>query len=136
MNTVRIRWLAVVTVSMVLWSLLSPSADAATPGRGIAGKAGRGGAPTLNCSTALRLHDGTFQTGTTVYVYARGIWVNLSDVGFNNMTSSYTVGACAVVLASGTNGGGSHYPYCLFAGCVEDVMAPGWDNVISSVYLR
>jgi hypothetical protein len=63
-------------------------------------------------------------------------WINLADFGFNNMTSSYTVGACAVILAAGTNGSGSLYPECLNAGCVEDVMLSGWNNVLSSVYLR
>jgi hypothetical protein len=90
----------------------------------------------LSCSTPLRLHDGTYQTGTTVSIYSRGLWINLSTLSFDNMTSSYTVGACAVELAAGSSGGGSHYTRCLSAGCVENVMAAGWDNVISSVYLH
>jgi hypothetical protein len=92
--------------------------------------------PALNCSTPLRLHDGTSQAGTTVSVFARGLWVDLSIFGFDNKTSSYTVGACPVELASGPGGTGNHYPRCLYAGCVENVMAPGWDNVVSSVYLH
>jgi hypothetical protein len=96
----------------------------------------QGGIPTANCSTALKLRDGTNQTGTTVSVSARGLWVNLSDVGFDNRTSSYTVGACAVELAAQANGSGNHYTRCLSAGCVENTMLPGWDNVVSSVYLH
>jgi hypothetical protein len=92
--------------------------------------------PLLTCSTPLRLYDGTYLTGSNVPISARGIWLNLSNYGFNNMTSSYKVGACAVVLASGTDGSGSLYPYCLSANCEEDVMASGWNNVISSVYVR
>ncbi len=90
----------------------------------------------LSCSTPLRLHDGTNQTGTTVSVYARGLWIDLSAVGFDNKTSSFTVGACAVELASGSGGSGAHYTRCLSAGCVENVMDLGWNNVVSSVYLH
>jgi len=93
-------------------------------------------APNINCSTPLRLHDGTYQTGTTVSIYVRGLWVDLSTFGFDNRTSSYTVGACAIELASGSGGSGSHYSRCLYAGCVENVMATGWNNVVSSVYLH
>jgi hypothetical protein len=94
------------------------------------------GAPGVSCSSPLVLHDGTYQTGTSVSVYARGLWIDLSTVGFNNKTSSYKVGACAVELASGSGGGGVHYTRCLSAGCVENVMDVGWNNVVSSVYLH
>jgi hypothetical protein len=90
--------------------------------------------PDISCSAPLTLHNGTNQTGTTVYIYTRGLWINLSDVGFNNMTSSYTVGACSAELAAGSGGSGAHYSRCLNAGCVENVMASGWNNVVSSVY--
>lgn len=92
--------------------------------------------PEVSCSTPLRLYDGTFQTGTSASIYTRGLWINLSDLGFNNKTSSYIVGACAVELAAGANGSGALYPECLYAGCDENVMLSGWNNVISSVYLR
>lgn len=93
-------------------------------------------APNVSCATPLKLRDGTYQSGTTVSIYPRGIWVNLSTLGFDNRTSSYTVGACAVELAALSNGGGARYPRCLNAGCVEDVMFSGWNNVVSSVYLH
>jgi hypothetical protein len=92
--------------------------------------------PALSCSTPLRLRDGTYQSGTTVSIFPRGIWINLSTLGFDNKTSSYTVGACSIELAALSNGGGAHYAWCLFAGCVENVMVSGWDNVVSSVYLH
>jgi hypothetical protein len=91
---------------------------------------------TLNCSTPLQLYDGTYEAGAHVGIAARGVWVNLNTVNFGDKTSSYVVGSCAVDLADGQNGTGSHYPYCLTAGCVENVMASGWNNVISSVYLH
>jgi hypothetical protein len=40
------------------------------------------------------------------------------------------------MLASSTNGNGARYTRCLSAGCVENTMDLGWDNVISSVYLH
>lgn len=99
-------------------------------------RAAGGHAPLLTCSTPLTLRNGANQTGTSATVSTRGVWINLSTVSFNNMTSSFTVGACSVSLASATNGGGAHYTRCLSAGCVENTMDLGWDNVISSVYLH
>jgi hypothetical protein len=91
--------------------------------------------PVVSCSTPLKLYDGTSLTGGLATVYSRGLWINLSSLSFDNRTSSYKVGACPVELAAGTHGGGSRYPACLFAGCVENIMLPGWNNTISSVYL-
>lgn len=89
-----------------------------------------------SCSTPLRLYDGTSFSGTRVSVYTRGVWVNLGSLGFDNRTSSYIVGACAVELAKGTGGSGDRYPRCLYAGCQEATLLSGWNNTISSVYLR
>jgi hypothetical protein len=111
-------------------SSVAQAADAAPSG------AVHVGVPNVNCSTPLKLRDGTSQTGTTVSVYVRGLWVNLSDLGFDNRTSSFTVGSCAIDLAPQANGSGNHYTRCLSAGCVENTMLPGWDNVVSSVYLH
>jgi hypothetical protein len=91
--------------------------------------------PDVNCSSPLRLYDGINRTGTMVAIYARGSWINLSTYGFDNKTSSYSVGACAAEMASGSGGGGSLYPGCLDAWCVGNSMASGWNNVVSSVYL-
>jgi hypothetical protein len=90
----------------------------------------------VNCSTPLRLSEGPNQSGMTVSIFTRGLWIDLDSVGFDNRTSSYGVGACAIELAAGPGGSGRHYPRCLFAGCTENVMAPDWDNVVSSVYLH
>jgi hypothetical protein len=91
--------------------------------------------PTLNCSIPLKLRDGANQVPPTVSIYSRGIWVNLSSLSFDNKTSSFTVGACSIDLASSSGGGGSHYLSCLYAGCVEDTMDLGWNNAVSSAYL-
>ena len=93
-------------------------------------------APYANCATPLKLRDGANQVSPTVSIYTRGTWVNLSSLSFDNRTSSFTVGACSIDLAAGINGSNSHYQTCLFAGCVEDIMDPGWDNAVSSAYLN
>ena len=93
-------------------------------------------APTINCSTPLKLHDSPSQLGAVVSIYARGSWVDLSSFSFDNKTSSYTVGACAIELAAQNGGSGNHYTRCLSSGCVENTMLSGWDNVVSSVYLH
>jgi len=92
------------------------------------------GAKAVTCSTPLRLYNGTYRTGTVLSVATRGTWLNLSLYGFDNLTSSYKVGSCNIDLASGTSGGGSRYWRCLTAYCLENVMASGWNNVISSAY--
>jgi hypothetical protein len=91
--------------------------------------------PTVTCSTPLKLRNLANQGGTLVNVYSRSQWINLSTLSFDNKTSSFTVGACAVELAAGVNGSANWYPECTNAGCVENSMLPGWDNVLSSVYL-
>ena len=94
-----------------------------------------GGVPELTCSTPLTLYNGANRTGASVQISMRGVWINLSTWSFDNKTSSYKVGACAVQLAPQNNGQGNPYPECLNPGCVENTMLPGWDNTISSVFL-
>jgi hypothetical protein len=120
---------------MAVSLLLSSSTVAEAVGGTRTGSVGAA-APNATCSTPLKLHNGTWQTGTTVSVSTRGVWINLSDVLFDNRTSSYTVGACAVDLAAQSSGSGNHYTRCLNSGFVENTMLAGWDNVISSVYLH
>jgi hypothetical protein len=91
--------------------------------------------PAVSCSVPLRLYDTAFLGGTVVSVFTRGLWINLSAVSFDNRTTSFKVGACAIELASGPGGGGNFYPRCLSPGCVENTMLSGWNNTISSVFL-
>jgi hypothetical protein len=95
----------------------------------------RNGVPYAACSTPLTLYKGANRTGASVPITTRGVWINLSTVSFDNKTSSYKVGACAVELAPQNNGQGNPYPECLNPGCVENTMLPGWDNTISSVFV-
>ena len=127
----RIGCLFLVSAATVVW-LVGPALANAGSGAG----PGNVGSPALTCSTALKLHDGASQSGATASVSSRGIWINLSSIGFDNRTSSFTVGACAIEMASADNGGGALYETCLTPFCVENTMDPGWNNVISSVYLH
>jgi hypothetical protein len=89
----------------------------------------------LACSSSLRLYSGVGFGGSVLHLTARGSWINLSSYGFDNITSSYIVGACASFLASGASGGGSWYPGPTNAGASSSSMLGGWDNVISSAYI-
>ncbi len=89
--------------------------------------------PLFDAPEALRQHQ---SGGSSVSIGQRLVWVNLSSRSFDNRTSSYTVGSCAVDLASGANGGGQLYSRCLSPGCVENVMDRGWGNTNSPVYLH
>jgi hypothetical protein len=101
---------------------------------------GRRGAalPTLGvaCASPLKLYNYTNQGGSSVWIYTRAVWINLSTYSFDNKTSSYTVGACAAELAALPDGEGARYSGCLEAWCVEDSMSFGWNNITSSVLLH
>ena len=128
----RMKRIIIVAVSVGLFALAFAQPASASSLRGES----RARVPLVSCSTPLRLYDGTYLSGTSVSIYTRGAWINLSSYGFDNRTSSFQVGACSVSLAAGSGGGGLHYSECLYAGCVENVVASGWNNVISSVYVH
>jgi hypothetical protein len=85
------------------------------------------------CSSSVRLYDGTSFTGTVLSLSTRGSLITLSTYGFDNKTSSYTVGACAAVLYSGIQSG--TYPGNTAANAQATSMQSGWNNVISSVLI-
>ena len=65
------------------------------------------------------------------------MWKNLSDFGFDNVTSSYqTFGSCHSLFKDGANGSGAAYP-----NNPQDPpeavnnMASGWDNKVSSIFV-
>ena len=90
----------------------------------------------VDCSTSLRLYANTNFGGGVIYITTRGVWINLSSVGFDNMTSSYKVGACSAVFRSNAGGGGSTYPGTTAPGVQVGAMYSGWDNVVSSVLIN
>ena len=87
----------------------------------------------LNCSTSLRLFDGTGQTGPVISLSVCGTPLSLSAYGFDNRTSSYRVGACSSTFYSGITTG--VYGGNTAANASASSMLSGWDNVISSVFV-
>lgn len=88
------------------------------------------------CSTSLKLYDGTSYAGAALYLYQRTTWINLSNHGWSNRTSSFKVGACSSIFADGSNGSGDRYPLSLTeANDVAIAMLSGWNNKVSSVYI-
>jgi hypothetical protein len=93
-------------------------------------------ATATSCSTSLALYRGTSYSGAVLFLTTRFVVFNLSLYGFDNDTSSYKFGACAGSFYSSSNAGGSIYPGSTAAGASSTVMSPGWDNVVSSVYIN
>ena len=89
------------------------------------------------CSGYVRLYDGTGYSGQVLYIRDRLQWINLSGYSFSNKTSSFKIGPCSTYLADGTWGGGSWYPTSgSQAWDVASVMAFGWNNRVSSIYIQ
>ena len=93
-----------------------------------------GGAQRVACSTSLRLYRDTGYGTPVVNVSTRLAIVSLASIGFDNMTSSYKVGACAATFYDGT-AGGTVYPGNTAANAQSTSMTSGWDNRIGSAYL-
>lgn len=91
-------------------------------------------APLAACSTPTTLWSGTGHTGSSVAFSTRGVYSNLASLGFDNVTSSYTVGACAARFYD-VYPNTSLYPGSTSAGASASSMSSGWDNRISSVYI-
>lgn len=89
-----------------------------------------------NCSSYLKLYDGTWYTGTILYLRSKYQWHNLVNYGFNQRASSFKVGACSTYFADYSNGGGAWYPtYATQAYDQSATMITGWNNDVSSVYI-
>ena len=88
---------------------------------------------TASCSSTLRLYHGTSFTGAVLGLSTRGSLIQLASSGFDNVTSSYRVGACSASLYDGLQSG--LYPGATGAGSQASVMLSGWDNTISSVVI-
>jgi hypothetical protein len=132
----RVFCLFAVTGIVVTGLLVSDAGAAPVDARSFSSQEATLAAPAVACSTPLKLYNGTSLTGTSVSIYTRGLWIDLSTVAFDNQTSSFKVGACAIELAAGAGGTGSHYTRCLSAGCTENSMLSGWNNTVSSAYLH
>lgn len=87
------------------------------------------------CSTTLRLYSGTSFGGSVLALSTRLAFVNLSAFSFDNVTSSYRVGACSSTFYDGASGGAPTYPGNTSAGASATSMLSGWDNRVSSVFI-
>ncbi len=86
------------------------------------------------CSSPLRLYEHPYYGGRRLSFWDRGYWQNLGDYGFDDQTSSYSVGGCYVHLAEHPNGGGWWYPGPTYPYAGDPWM--GWQDVISSIYIE
>jgi hypothetical protein len=87
------------------------------------------------CSTVLKLYSGTSFSGSVLALGTRFVVHNLSTWGFDNVTSSYQVGACSSTFYDGASAGPPVYPGSTTAGASAASMSAGWDNRVSSVYI-
>ena len=91
----------------------------------------------LRCPSSLKLYDGTSYTGAVLQLRDRKKWQNLSRWGFNQRTSSYKISACSAYFADYNNGGGGWYPTYLTSAYNQwTSMTGGWNNDVSSVYIK
>ncbi|MEN8040692.1 MAG: hypothetical protein ABFR95_04225 [Actinomycetota bacterium] len=89
-----------------------------------------------SCLSTLRLYDGTGWTGSSLSLSTGSQWLNLSNYGFDQKTSSYKIGACAAQFADLSGGGGGWYLSSLTTAYSQyPSMQSGWDNDVSSVYI-
>jgi hypothetical protein len=86
-----------------------------------------------DCSSSLRLYDGASYSGSVLYLTTRGLVLNLSAYGFDNVASSFKVGACGTSFYSLSNAGGGWFSRAAFAQSTS--MPAGFNNVVSSVYI-
>ncbi len=88
-----------------------------------------------SCDSYLRLYTGSSYTGSVLALTTRAWVLNLSDYGFNNVTSSYKVGGCASTFYDLSNAGGTVYGGGTWAWAQSATMLSGWDNRVSSVWI-
>ena len=93
-------------------------------------------AASSSCGSYLKLYDGTYYGSPSLWLSTRLQWLNLSNYGFNQRTSSFKIGACSAYFADLSNGGTPWYPTSLTqAYDVGPTMLSGWNNDVSSVYI-
>ncbi len=90
--------------------------------------------PLAVCASALTLYSSTGSGGTSLSLSARGTLIALSPYGFDNVTSSYQIGACTSRFYD-TSSGGTLYPGSTTAGASASSMASGWNDRVSSVLI-
>jgi len=90
--------------------------------------------PMASCGGPLYLYDGINYGLDVLALSTRGVTINLSPYGFNNVTSSYKIGSCDARFYDTTSGGTS-YPGSTSAWVWSPSMSTGWNNRVGSVYI-
>lgn len=97
--------------------------------------AGSAPAALAACSSSVYLYSGTNYTGSVLGTTIRFTVLSLANYGFDNVTSSYRIGACSSTFYAGVAGTGGSYPGNTSAGVQYPGMLGGWNNVVSSIYI-
>lgn len=88
------------------------------------------------CSGYLHLYEHVNFGGRHLAFRDRGYWQDLGRWGFNDKLSSFTTGPCGVHLSWDTGGRGGWYPGNTGAYVRHSRMISGWNDEISSIYIR
>jgi hypothetical protein len=88
-----------------------------------------------DCWSSVRLYsDGGFG-GDVLYLSYEAGWLDLYLWGFDNVMSSFKIGACDSYFTDYTQGGGAWYPGSTTAWTETSVVAAGWNDRVSSVWI-
>ncbi len=88
-----------------------------------------------SCGSYLRLYTGSNYSGSVLALTSQYVYLNLSNYGFNNVTSSYRVGGCSSYFFDLSSGGPPQYGGATWAWAESASMNAGWDNRVSSIYI-
>ncbi|MCU1392655.1 MAG: hypothetical protein JWM34_1083 [Ilumatobacteraceae bacterium] len=91
-----------------------------------------GPVPNLACSSSVVLYKNASHGGASAGFTDRLTFIGLSGIGFANVVSSYTVGACSAAFQDSA---GLTYPGTTTAGASANSMVSGWDNRLYSIYI-
>lgn len=92
-------------------------------------------ATTSSCSSGFQLYENIDYGGRELIIYDESIWINLSNYSFNDILSSYKVGACAVSMTDAANGSGNVYPGPTSPYSDVSWIGSTWNDRVSSVYV-
>lgn len=101
---------------------------------GLFARGGSLAAAMSTCSSDLRLYRDANWAGPVLSVSTRQVVVNLVGYGFNDVTSSFKVGACDARLYDTTTGSGL-YPGDTSANTTSGSMSSGWNDRVGSLYI-
>lgn len=87
------------------------------------------------CTPSVMLYSGTYFSGLSLRLNLSNVLYKLSTFNFDNVTSSFGIGYCDAHFYDGLSSFTAEYPGSTVAYASAAVMAAGWDNRISSVFI-